>query len=139
MASTEDYRPSHKWMVEDDGRHAVQLYVPGYTEEEMRVNLIGDMLTITRDKKLDGSQTNERPNFKVTFPLSRKCSSKDFDAKLTNGYLKITLPPNTTGEQKVHPRGDLSFDKRLAAMVAAAVIVASGLAVAFRHLLFNQV
>jgi len=99
---------------EFDDRYEVDLELPGYEKEDVKVSLKDGYLSITAEHKEnteqqdDGGKYIRRERFygKQTrsFYVGKDVKSEDIQAKFTNGILKLTVP-------KVEDKPEVEEDK----------------------------
>ncbi|MEI6948286.1 Hsp20/alpha crystallin family protein [Paraflavisolibacter sp. H34] len=84
---------------ESEGGYQLEVYAPGFSKEEFRVDIDKNLLTITAERKAEGEQKEEkylRKEFKLqpakrTFILDETLDTEKVDAKHVNGVLTVNL------------------------------------------------
>ena len=97
-------------VTEDNSNLYVHAEIPGVEKNEIKINLVGDILTISGEKKSE--QKDESKNyyriernygsFSRSFTLPAEVKTDSINADYNNGILKITLPK--TEEAKIVER-----------------------------------
>ena len=113
------FKPWNEWMdnrsektlsvpavniTEVDGQYNISLAVPGMQKDDFKIDLQGDMLTISAQKeetKEDkGKQYNRREynysSFSRSFTLPEEVDRNKIDAKYDDGVLNLILPKSKT-------------------------------------------
>lgn len=104
-----NWLPSLGWgmlggdVYEDDKRLVVRLEVPGMEKEDMQVEVVGDALVVSGEKRFqrEGSEGRWRVvqcaygSFRRVVPLPAPVSIDDAHASYKNGVLRIELPKVT--------------------------------------------
>lgn len=78
----------------------LEIAVPGFEKSDFNVNLDGNVLTISTEKKAEHDETTEKmirrefsyKSFKRSFTLDEKIDTEKIQAKYENGILKLELP-----------------------------------------------
>ena len=88
----------------------VEMAAPGMTKNDFRVELDGNLLTITSEKKVQNEQKEDEhyttrefsyQSFQRTFQLSKDVVDVDkIGAKYENGLLHLTIPKKEEAKQK---------------------------------------
>jgi HSP20 family protein len=94
-----------QWMpsvniLEDGQRFRIELAAPGFTRNDFKVNLDGDILTISAEKKEEHKEKDSRftrkeftyNSFSRSFTLPQSVDPQKIDAKYEEGILKFSLP-----------------------------------------------
>jgi len=97
-----------EWMprvevLQNNGQFTVRADLPGMTKEDIKVELTGDMLTISgerkeeKEEKGEGFYRSERRygNFYRQLPLPEGAQTEKAEATFTNGVLEVTMPAPT--------------------------------------------
>lgn len=104
-----NWLPSLGWgmlggdVYEDDQRLVVRLEVPGMEKEDMQVEVVGDALVVSGEKRFqrEGSEGRWRMmqcaygSFRRVVPLPAPVRTDDARASYKNGVLRIELPKVT--------------------------------------------
>jgi HSP20 family protein len=89
--------------------YVVEMAAPGMNREDFRIELDGDLLTITGERKAEEQKENERyartefsyQSFQRSFRLSKKVLDEDqIVAKYENGLLNIYVPKKEEAKAK---------------------------------------
>lgn len=94
---------------ETDKEYQVAVEVPGFDKKELKVNVDGNMLTVTADKSSESKDEEKDKNFvrqersysfaQRSVRLPNDVSKEGVKAAYENGILKITLPKNPNATQ----------------------------------------
>lgn len=87
-------------ILEDENEFVLELSVPGFSKEEINIELENDLFTISSKEKvgesLNGQKYSRREffmtSFKRSFTLPDTVNQEEIAAKFENGILRITLP-----------------------------------------------
>ena len=87
-------------IVENDKGFKLELQAPGYSKEELKMNLEKDVLTISAEKEQEDLQENERwtrrefakSSFSRSFRLPSTVDADAIKAEHVNGVLKVSMP-----------------------------------------------
>lgn len=87
-------------VVETDKQFEIQVALPGLNKEDVKVDIDGDVLTISGERKFNKeskeakyhSVENFYGTFSRSFTLPEEINKEGLVAGLTNGILKIELP-----------------------------------------------
>lgn len=86
-------------VVEDESSYKIRMEVPGYSSDEVKVEMTGSSLSISGKKeKKEESKTSfrsELSSFSRTFSLPSDCLMENVEATHENGVLLLTLPKTT--------------------------------------------
>jgi HSP20 family protein len=87
---------------EDDKSYTMELVAPGFSKEEIRINVDDDMLTISAEKKTeskqdgDGRQYSRREysysSFSRSFTLPQNAKDDAIKANYQDGVLTVVIP-----------------------------------------------
>jgi len=102
----EGERLGYDWMPaanvrEDEKNYTVELSVPGYTRNEIKVEVTDDnVLRISGEHKEESKEENENytrrefsyGNFLRSFELPKSVTEEKIAAKVTDGVLRVVLP-----------------------------------------------
>ncbi|KAK9138146.1 hypothetical protein Sjap_008740 [Stephania japonica] len=91
--SYEEFQPKITWKLEECPVY--ELTVPDFKKEHLNVKLdqAGGILKINGERPLGGNRWQQ---FSKTIPVSKDSKINDFNAKLSNGVLRISLPKTVT-------------------------------------------
>jgi HSP20 family protein len=92
---------------EGEGSFYIEVMAPGVPKEEIKIQILENVLTITYDKKEPAAQSSEKvlrtefavKSFKRSFTLGETVDAERIDASYEHGLLKIELPK----KEKVKP------------------------------------
>jgi HSP20 family protein len=102
-------RDGHPVNIRDTGKsYEVELAVPGYRKEDLKVSLDQGMLNIAcdrqdeREEKDDGFTRREfrTSSFRRSFQLPDAANDQDLKAKYDNGVLRISIGKRSESETK---------------------------------------
>ncbi len=87
-------------ITENDNAYLLDLKAPGFEKADFTVNLDGNLLTISTQKKEEIKDENPKfvrrefsfTSFKRSFTIDEKIDAEKIDAKYENGILKLVLP-----------------------------------------------
>ncbi|HKO97608.1 MAG TPA: Hsp20/alpha crystallin family protein [Pyrinomonadaceae bacterium] len=87
-------------VIQNNGQFMVRADLPGMTKDDIKVEFIGDMLTISgerkeeKEEKREGFYRSERSygNFYRQLPLPEGAMTEKAEATFTNGVLEVTMP-----------------------------------------------
>lgn len=96
---TASFMPSVN-IKEEPNQYVIDVHAPGFTKENLSVNVEDDELTITGEVTNQTEKKEERyltrefrsGSFKRSFNLGGKVNTESIVANYTNGILTITLP-----------------------------------------------
>jgi HSP20 family protein len=87
---------------ETDKTYEMELYAPGLNKNDFHLNIEGDMLTVSFDKKTENKQENKqdgwiREEYKIqgfsrSFSLGNNVDATKITARYENGVLYLQLP-----------------------------------------------
>ncbi len=94
-------------VTEDNENLYVEADIPGVDKKDVKVSVVGDVLTISGEKKKESRDENKNyyklertgGSFSRSFTLPSEIHNDKITAEFTNGVLKITLPK--TEEAKI--------------------------------------
>ncbi len=86
-------------ITESDKEYKIELAIPGYKKEEVKVHVENELLSISAEKKEEKSEENERytrkeftyGSFNRSFQLPKAANSDNVTAKIENGVLKLSV------------------------------------------------
>lgn len=97
-------------IFESENDFRIEMMLPGFTKEDMKINFHNEMLTIKVDNKETESRNNEEYkfvrrefdvyNFEKQFKVPQSVNAEGIDAKLENGILNIVLPKKEEALEK---------------------------------------
>ncbi|XP_051134341.1 inactive protein RESTRICTED TEV MOVEMENT 2-like isoform X2 [Andrographis paniculata] len=103
-AHTSNYKPGSD-LIQEDECDTLLLYLPGFTKEQLRVQL-----TSTGALRISGTRPigdNKWSIFQETFPISANCDNNKITAKFEGGILYVKQPklivPAQKDERKIPP------------------------------------
>lgn len=99
------YFPAQRWSMlggdvfEDDKRVVVRLEVPGMDKDDLAIEITGDRLTVSGEKRFERETTEGRwrslqcayGSFRRVVPLASPVAAEDAKATYRNGVLRIEL------------------------------------------------
>ncbi len=84
-----------------DGNLILKAEVPGYSPDQIKVNLLGDTLQIEGEHKSGEGERQEQRHFSYRYSLPEPVEPDKVKASLNHGMLEITIPaaPKLNGKQ----------------------------------------
>jgi HSP20 family protein len=85
-------------IIENDGHYRIDMYVPGVSKADLKIEVEKDVLTISKPVKQDEEEAEYRLRefnigyFERRFTLSDDIKSDEIKADYVNGILSVTLP-----------------------------------------------
>ena len=87
-------------ITEQEGEYIVSLAAPGLKKDDFKIDVDGNMLTISSEKEDNKEEKDERftrkeynySSFSRSFNLPEQVDQEKIDAKYADGVLTITLP-----------------------------------------------
>jgi HSP20 family protein len=87
-------------IAETNSKYEVSLAVPGLKKEDFKINIEGDMLTISSEQEAEEETNEEKWNrkeynyssFSRSFNLPEEINQEKIEANYNDGILKINLP-----------------------------------------------
>jgi HSP20 family protein len=88
-------------LTEDEKNYLIDMAVPGFDKKDLKINLDGDFLTISSEKKEEKEEKNGKKvtkkefgysYFSRGFRLPDNVKKEKLDAEYKDGILKISLP-----------------------------------------------
>lgn len=84
---------------ETEKEYKIELAIPGFKKEDVKVNLDNDVLTINAENKLEKEETNKKytrkefsqNSFSRSFLLPKAANAEQIDAKYEDGLLKLAI------------------------------------------------
>ncbi|MBK8338956.1 MAG: Hsp20/alpha crystallin family protein [Flavobacteriales bacterium] len=94
------HRQTHVNIVERESDFQLELLAPGFSKEDLVVNMDQNMLTISAEKKMDALKENERytrrefsmSGFKRSFRLPEGIDVEKISAQHADGVLRLSIP-----------------------------------------------
>ena len=85
---------------EIENGYSLEVVAPGFEKTDFKVNVDGNVLTISAEKKRDENRQTEKQirkeysyrSFKRSFTIDDKIDATAIDASYVNGVLKLNLP-----------------------------------------------
>lgn len=112
LFKTQSAKPNHRNAVlanitEEENAYRIDLAAPGFEKQDFKVNLEGNLLTISAEKKEETTVEDNKnirkefnfQSFKRSFTIDNKIDTNSINAQYVNGILKLTL--NKKEEAKV--------------------------------------
>ena len=107
-------RPSAN-IIENNDDYRIELQVPGYRKEDIRIQIENGILSISHEKERDEDQTSvnyvsrefQPADFERSFSLSDRLASDKISARYTDGILEVTIPKKE--EAKARPVREISI------------------------------
>lgn len=97
-------------IFESENDFRIEMMLPGFTKEDLKINFHEEMLTIKVDNKNTDGQKNEEYkfvrrefevyNFEKQFKVPQSVKTDGIDAKFENGVLNIVLPKKEVAPEK---------------------------------------
>ena len=97
-------------IFESENDFKIELMLPGFTREDLKINFHNEMLTIKVDNKETENRSNEEYkyvhrefdvyNFEKQFKVPQSVKAEGIDAKFENGILNILLPKKEEAPEK---------------------------------------
>jgi HSP20 family protein len=92
-------RPVSNYYIEEDGTSIVEIATTGFSKDEIKVEVEGDLLHVCAEKKeqkqIEGRRiVHERiyqENFEIKYKLSSKMDVNSIKTKMENGILQISI------------------------------------------------
>ena len=88
----DDYITPYSNINENENNYSFELVLPGFSKEDININLENDLLTIEAIKENKNEDNFYLGNIKKIFKLPKNILPEKIDAKQKNGILKITIP-----------------------------------------------
>lgn len=93
-------------ITEADGHYNVSVAAPGMKKDDFKIDLEGDMLTISAEKEETKEEKDKHYNrreynyssFSRSFTLPAEIKSDKIEAKYEDGVLNLVLPKNETAK-----------------------------------------
>lgn len=82
----------------EDGQYRINVAIPGYKKDEVKVEISDDTLTVTAEKKREkkagekGEAAENYGHFSQSFTIPSGIKADKADAKLEDGILEILIP-----------------------------------------------
>ena len=97
-------------IFESENDFRIEMMLPGFAKEDLKINFHNEMLTIKVDNKNTEGQKNEEYklvrrefdvyNFEKQFKVPESVKTESIDAKFENGILNIVLPKKEVEPEK---------------------------------------
>jgi HSP20 family protein len=97
-------------IFESENDFKIEMMLPGFTREDLKINFHNEMLTIKVDNKETEGRNNEEYkfvrrefevyNFEKQFKVPQSVKAEAIDAKFENGILNIVLPKKEEALEK---------------------------------------
>jgi HSP20 family protein len=103
-------------IVETKENFRIEIFVPGFSKDDFKVKLDGQILNISGGREADKENSDERyvrhefsaTSFDRSFRLSNWVDSASITAKYENGILLVTIPKNE--DLKSKPAKEIEID-----------------------------
>jgi HSP20 family protein len=84
-----------------DGEYILRAELPGFTPEDVEVNMTGNALTIRGERKIGQGKEEAHRRFAYTHTLPEAVDPEKVKATLTNGILEVRMPasPKVVGRK----------------------------------------
>lgn len=87
-------------ITEKTDRYLAELAVPGFEKSDFKINVEGNILTVSTSKKEEKTESDDKTirkeysykTFQRSFTLDEKINVDNITAAYENGILKVTLP-----------------------------------------------
>ncbi len=87
-------------VIESEKSYALEVVAPGFEKSDFKLNLDGNLLTISADAKVENKEENKKEirreysyrSFKRSFTLDEKIDATNIEASYINGVLTLNLP-----------------------------------------------
>ena len=87
-------------IIENENNYMISVAAPGLKKEDLKIDVEGNMLTISSEKEESKEEKNEKftrreysfTSFSRSFALPEDVKQEDIDARYENGELNIMLP-----------------------------------------------
>lgn len=87
-------------ITEKDNAYLIEMAAPGYSKEDFKIDMEGNLLNISSEKKQEQKEENEKSirkefsykSFKRSFTVDEKIDTDNIQAKYENGVLQLELP-----------------------------------------------
>ena len=91
-------------VIESEKSYILEVVAPGFEKTDFKLNLDGNLLTISADAKVENYEENKKEirreysyrSFKRSFTLDEKIDATNIDASYINGVLALNLPKKET-------------------------------------------
>jgi HSP20 family protein len=99
-------------IMENNNHYTVSLAAPGLKKDDFKIDLDGNMLTISSEKEEEKEQKDEKitkkeynySSFSRSFTLPEDVKNESIDARYDNGVLNITLPKKEGAKKSGAPK-----------------------------------
>ena len=94
---------------ESEGSYQLDVVAPGFDKGDFKVNVDGNILTVSAEKKAEEKKENEKQvrneykyrSFKRSFTLDEKTDAAGIEASYINGVLSLNLPKKAEVKEAV--------------------------------------
>jgi HSP20 family protein len=94
---------------ETSNAYVLDLIVPGFDKNDIKINLENNILTISGEKKNEGNDENIKhvrreyqfSSFKRSFTIAKEINDSDIEAKYENGVLTLNLPKKVESKESI--------------------------------------
>lgn len=101
---------------EDKDKFNVELSAPGYTKEDIKVEIDDNVLTVSAEHKTEAEKAEKTytrkefsyGSFKRSFTLPETVNTESINAKYENGILRLELPKKEVEVNKAAKKIDIS-------------------------------
>ena len=93
---------------EANDAYVLDLIIPGFDKNDIKINLEKNILTISGEKKIEENDENIKhvrreyqfSSFKRTFTIPKEINEADIEAKYDNGVLTLNLPKKVESKEQ---------------------------------------
>ena len=94
---------------ESEKEYHIELMVPGFKKEDLKINIDDDILTISAESKVDSMENDQREYtrrdysynaFTRSFTLPENVKADNIEANYSDGVLRLGLPKSETSIRK---------------------------------------
>lgn len=87
-------------LKEEDEQFIVEVSVPGYKKDEIKMNFENDLLSISAKIEKKEGETSWKKSFKKEYTINKNVDVDNINAKLEDGILKVILPKAQSSKLK---------------------------------------